>query len=47
MVFFRLYDWDKDGAITENDIKTIVQENEHTLTDDLSAEMTQYFSQSI
>ena len=42
MIFFKLYDWDKDGAITEKDINSILSSNEHTMHPKITAEVELY-----
>jgi len=37
-----LYDWNKDEVITEEDINTVINENEHTLNEGLAEEITLY-----
>jgi len=44
MIFFRLFDWDRDGAITEPDINNVINSNEHSiLSDELKKETLLYF----
>ena len=37
-----MYDWNKDGLITESDIRTIIESGEHTLTIELQQEVNMY-----
>jgi len=42
MNFFRLYDWNKDGVITEPDIDSIINENDHNLSEGIYKEVMLY-----
>jgi len=38
-IFFKLYDWNKDGAISKEDIDGIIRNKEHTLGPELETEV--------